>query len=101
MVTQVLRRMGWGPRPVRLPQRGTGLTVSLPCAGVLHTQAVKDAECLLAIVDASYKAEEALAMIQPGDDWSGPPMAVVRAHGGPAAGWWEKPAVCSAAEAIL
>ncbi|KAI7844987.1 hypothetical protein COHA_001353 [Chlorella ohadii] len=40
-------------------------------------QAVKDAECLLAIVDASYKPEEALAMIQPGDDWSGPPMAVL------------------------
>jgi len=49
-------------------------------------QAVKDAECLLAIVDASYKAEEALAMIQPGDNWSGPPMAVVRGGEGVAAG---------------
>ncbi|KAL4443751.1 hypothetical protein ABPG75_011488 [Micractinium tetrahymenae] len=40
-------------------------------------QAVKDADCLLAIVDASHKPEEALAMIQPGDDWKGPPMAVL------------------------
>ncbi len=47
---------------------------------------MKDAECLLAIVDASYKAEEALAMIQPGDNWSGPPMAVVRGGEGVAAG---------------
>lgn len=41
-------------------------------------QAVKDSDCLLAIVDASHRPEEALAMIQPGDDWRGPPMAVVR-----------------------
>lgn len=40
-------------------------------------QAVKDSDCLLAIVDASHRPEEALAMIQPGDDWSGPPMAVL------------------------
>lgn len=39
---------------------------------------MKDSDCLLAIVDASHKPEEALAMIQPGDDWRGPPMAVVR-----------------------
>ena len=43
-------------------------------------QAVKDADCLLAIVDASWQPEEALAMIQPGEDWKGPPMAVVRAQ---------------------
>ena len=42
-------------------------------------QAVKDADCLLAIVDASRQPREALAMIQPGADWKGPPMAVVRA----------------------
>ena len=41
-------------------------------------QAVKDADCLLAIVDASWQPQEALAMIQPGEDWKGPPMAVVR-----------------------
>lgn len=40
-------------------------------------QAVKDSDCLLAIVDASHEAEQALAMIQPGEDWKGPPMAVL------------------------
>ena len=47
-------------------------------AGGARQQAVKDSDCLLAIVDASHKPEQALAMIQPGDDWRGPPMAVVR-----------------------
>ncbi|EFN58030.1 hypothetical protein CHLNCDRAFT_20741 [Chlorella variabilis] len=40
-------------------------------------QAVRDADCLLAIVDASHEPQQALAMIQPGDDWKGPPMAVL------------------------
>ncbi|PSC71545.1 GTP-binding Era [Micractinium conductrix] len=40
-------------------------------------QAVKDSDCLLAIVDASHEPEAALAMIQPGEDWRGPPMAVL------------------------
>ncbi|KAI3428232.1 hypothetical protein D9Q98_006612 [Chlorella vulgaris] len=40
-------------------------------------QAVKDADCLLAIIDASHKPEEALAMVQPGPQWKGPPMAIL------------------------
>lgn len=51
-----------------------------PALRLLVPQAVKDAECLLAIVDVTYKPEEALAMIQPGSNWQGPPMAVVRAR---------------------
>ena len=46
-------------------------------------QAVKDADCLLAIVDVTHEAQEALAMVQPGDDWKGPPMAVVRGWAAP------------------
>lgn len=41
-------------------------------------EAVKDADALLAIVDVSNQPREALQMIQPGEDWRGPPMAVVR-----------------------
>ena len=40
-------------------------------------QAVKDADALLAIVDASRRPETALEMFQPGPDWKGPPMAVI------------------------
>ncbi|KAL4527634.1 hypothetical protein Ndes2526B_g08261 [Nannochloris sp. 'desiccata'] len=40
-------------------------------------QAVKDADALLAIVDASRRPEGALEMLQPGPDWKGPPMAVI------------------------
>lgn len=40
-------------------------------------QAVRDADAILAIVDASNKPEKALEMIQPGDNWKGPPMAVI------------------------
>lgn len=43
---------------------------------------VADSDALLAIIDASVKPEEALAMIQPGPDWDGPPMAVVGLGGG-------------------
>lgn len=41
------------------------------------SEAVKDADALLAIVDASHAPEEALQMIQPGTSWRGPPMAVI------------------------
>jgi GTP-binding protein Era len=40
-------------------------------------QAVRDSDALLAIVDAADRPREALAMLQPGPDWAGPPMAVV------------------------
>ena len=40
-------------------------------------QAVRDADVLLAIVDADDRPREALGMLQPGGDWAGPPMAVV------------------------
>lgn len=45
-------------------------------------EAVSDADAVLAIVDASRKPQEALAMLQPGPDWDGPPMAVVSGGGG-------------------
>lgn len=41
------------------------------------TQAIKDADVLIAIVDVTDRPEQALEMIQPGTDWSGPPMAVL------------------------
>jgi GTP-binding protein Era len=41
------------------------------------TQAIKDADVLIAIVDVTDRPEQALDMIQPGDDWSGPPMVVL------------------------
>ena len=40
-------------------------------------QAVKDSDALLAIVDASRRPETALEMLQPGPEWTGPPMAVI------------------------
>lgn len=39
--------------------------------------AVKDADALLAIIDASRRPEGALNMLRPGADWKGPPMAVI------------------------
>ncbi len=41
------------------------------------TQAIKDADILIAIIDAGDRPEQALEMIQPGDNWNGPPMAVL------------------------
>lgn len=41
------------------------------------SQAVRDADALLAIVDASRRPKAALEMLQPGADWQGPPMAIV------------------------
>jgi hypothetical protein len=41
--------------------------------------AIQDADALLAIVDATDDVEGALAMVQPGDSWDGPPLALVRA----------------------
>lgn len=40
-------------------------------------QAVKDSDALLAIVDASHRPETSLEMLQPGPEWTGPPMAVI------------------------
>lgn len=40
-------------------------------------QAIKDADILLAIVDATDRPQEALEMLQPGEDWRGPPMAIL------------------------
>ena len=40
-------------------------------------QAIKDADILLAIVDATDRPQEALDMLQPGEDWRGPPMAIL------------------------
>lgn len=40
-------------------------------------QAIKDADILLAIVDATDRPNEALDMLQPGEDWRGPPMAIL------------------------
>jgi GTP-binding protein Era len=41
------------------------------------TQAIKDADVLIAIIDVGDRPEQALEMIQPGDSWNGPPMAVL------------------------
>ena len=41
------------------------------------TQAIQDADALIAIVDVTDRPEQALEMIQPGADWEGPPMVVV------------------------
>lgn len=41
-------------------------------------EAVGEADAVLALVDAAARPQEALAMLQPGPDWAGPPMAVVR-----------------------
>eukprot|EP00775_Hariotina_reticulata_P004932 gene4932-5174_t len=38
---------------------------------------IKAAEVIIAVVDSGDAPQEALAMFQPGPDWSGPPMAVL------------------------
>jgi len=38
---------------------------------------VREADALLAIIDASKRPRQALEMIQPGNEWAGPPMAVL------------------------
>jgi tRNA U34 5-carboxymethylaminomethyl modifying GTPase MnmE/TrmE len=38
---------------------------------------IKAAEAILAVVDSSDSPEDALAMFQPGTNWTGPPMAVL------------------------
>ncbi|GIL66176.1 hypothetical protein Vafri_19783 [Volvox africanus] len=44
-------------------------------AAVVHS--IKDSEAIIAVVDSADKPKEALAMFQPGENWSGPPMAVL------------------------
>ncbi|GLC40143.1 hypothetical protein PLESTB_000881700 [Pleodorina starrii] len=44
-------------------------------AAVVHS--IKDSEAIIAVVDSADKPMEALAMFQPGDNWTGPPMAVL------------------------
>ena len=41
-------------------------------------QAMKDSEAMLAVIDAAHKPLQDLAGLQPGPDWSGPPLAMVR-----------------------
>mmetsp|Transcript_15528 Transcript_15528/g.26866 ORF Transcript_15528/g.26866 Transcript_15528/m.26866 type:complete len:312 (-) Transcript_15528:207-1142(-) len=38
---------------------------------------IQDSEAIIAVVDCADKPQEALAMFQPGTDWTGPPMAVL------------------------
>ncbi|GFH17703.1 era-type G domain-containing protein, partial [Haematococcus lacustris] len=38
---------------------------------------IQASEAIIAVVDAADKPYDALAMFQPGSDWSGPPMAVL------------------------
>uniref|UniRef100_A0A7S3QV87 Era-type G domain-containing protein n=1 Tax=Dunaliella tertiolecta TaxID=3047 RepID=A0A7S3QV87_DUNTE len=38
---------------------------------------IQSSEAIIAVVDAIDRPKEALAMFQPGPDWSGPPMAVL------------------------
>ena len=40
--------------------------------------AVQDADALLVILDATEDPAEALAMVNVGPDWKGPPLALVR-----------------------
>lgn len=40
--------------------------------------AVQDADALLVILDATEDPAEALAMVNIGPDWKGPPLALVR-----------------------
>lgn len=40
-------------------------------------QAIKDADVIISIVDVTDRPEQALEMIQPGENWEGPPMAVL------------------------
>jgi len=38
---------------------------------------IQNAEAIIAVVDSKDQPKEALAMFQPGDNWTGPPMAVL------------------------
>ncbi|KAG2423360.1 hypothetical protein HXX76_015408 [Chlamydomonas incerta] len=44
-------------------------------AAVVHS--IKESEAIIAVVDSADKPKEALAMFQPGEGWTGPPMAVL------------------------
>jgi hypothetical protein len=44
-------------------------------------ESVREADAVLAVIDASLRPRQDLAMVQPGPDWDGPPMAVVRREG--------------------
>ncbi|KAG2487099.1 hypothetical protein HYH03_014212 [Edaphochlamys debaryana] len=44
-------------------------------AAVVHS--IKEAEAIIAVVDSADNPKEALGMFQPGENWSGPPMAVL------------------------
>ena len=46
--------------------------------------AVKEADALLVILDATEDAAAALAMVNLGPDWRGPPVALVRSTAPPA-----------------
>jgi GTPase Era involved in 16S rRNA processing len=41
-------------------------------------QAVREADAIVVVVDGSFRPKEALAAFQPGPNWSGPPVSVVR-----------------------
>jgi GTP-binding protein Era len=38
---------------------------------------IQNSEAIVAVVDSDNEPREALAMFQPGDNWTGPPMAVL------------------------
>eukprot|EP00955_Chlamydomonas_euryale_P118693 366555-Chlamydomonas_euryale.AAC.18 len=38
---------------------------------------IQNSEAIIAVVDSSRDPKEALAMFQPGNNWTGPPMAVL------------------------
>ena len=40
-------------------------------------ESLREADAVLAVVDAAARPQADLAMLQPGAEWSGPPMAVV------------------------
>lgn len=64
---------------------------SIPAAGIIErprslleqrmmaavVSSIKAAEAIIAVVDSADAPEDALAMFQPGDNWTGPPMAVL------------------------
>ncbi|KXZ48547.1 hypothetical protein GPECTOR_27g718 [Gonium pectorale] len=44
-------------------------------AAVVHS--IKESEAIIAVVDSADNPREALGMFQPGENWNGPPMAVL------------------------
>ncbi|GFR51998.1 hypothetical protein Agub_g14533, partial [Astrephomene gubernaculifera] len=44
-------------------------------AAVVHS--IREAEAIIAVVDVADQPKEALQMFQPGENWTGPPMAVL------------------------